>query len=69
LHDPLDDRVEEGLGELGLTVLDQQADVEELCVAQRCVAQRGDVELALQAFDAFPDPVVVEANPLLERVL
>ena len=40
LQDPRDHRVEEGLGELRLAVLDEQADVVELRVAPGLVAER-----------------------------
>ena len=66
---PLDHGVEERLGELRLAVLDEQADVVELRVAPGLVGERGDVELPAQPVDALADALVVEADPLLHRVL
>jgi len=69
LQDPFDHRVEERLGELRLAVLDEQTDVVELRVTPGLIAERPDVELAAQPVDALEDALVVEADPLLHRVL
>ncbi len=68
-QDPRDHRVEEGLGELGLVVLDEQADVVELRVPPSPVAEQVDVELGAEPGDALADALVVVADPLLHRVL
>ena len=62
---PRDHRVEERLGELGLQVVDQQADVGELRLLPGLDPERLDVELGADAIDAFGDPLVVEPDPLL----
>ena len=69
LQDPRDHRVEEGLGELRLAVLDEQADVAELRVLPGLLAERPEVELAAKPVDALADALVVEADTLLNRVL
>ena len=69
LQDPFDHRVEEGLGELRLAVLDEQADVEELRVAPGLVTERREVELTAKPVDALEDAFVVEADPFLHRAL
>ena len=69
VQDPRDHRVEERLGELGLRMVDEQADVEELCVLPDTDPERLDVELRAQAGDTLADALVVEADPLLDGLL
>ena len=69
LQHPGDDGVEERLGELGLAVVDEQADVIELRPAPGRVVERSRVELVAQPLDALPHAVVVEADALLHRLL
>jgi hypothetical protein len=56
-------RVEEGLGELGLVVVDQQADVVQLDLLPHVHRQRRGLELALQALGRLVDPLVVVLDP------
>jgi len=64
VQDARGDRVEEGLGQLGLVVLDQQPDVVQLHLLPGLLAQPGGLELALQALHALLDPLVVELDAL-----
>ena len=50
-------------------MVDEQADVEELRPLPRLVVQRLGAELSLEALDALPDPLVVEADPLADGLL
>ena len=50
-------------------MVDQQADVEELGFLPDLDVQGVDVELRPEARDALADTLVVEADPLLHRVL
>jgi hypothetical protein len=50
-------------------VVDEQADVLELHVAPRRVGERVDVEARAEQLDALEDALVVEADPLLHRLL
>ncbi len=68
-EDPRDHGVEERLGELGLRVVDEQADVQELRVLPDADAEGFDVELGPQARHALEHPLVVEADPFLHRPL
>ncbi len=63
------DRVEEGLGQLGLVVVDQQADVMQLDLVPHIHGLRAGLELFLQAAHAFLHPQVVELDALALRPL
>ncbi len=62
-------RVEEGLGQLGLPVVDQQADVEQLDLLPDLRRQHLGVELDLQAAPGFAHALVVERDALAHRAL
>ncbi len=61
------DRVEEGLGQLGLLVVDQQPDELELDRLPGGVVDGFGVELLVQALHGFVHPVVVELHPIAHR--
>ena len=58
------DRVEEGLGEFGLAVVGQQADVVQFDLLPDVHAERAGLESSLQPLDRFLDPQVVELDAL-----
>ena len=62
------DRVEEGLGELGLAVVDQHADELQLDLLPGAVVEGVGVELVVQALHGLVDAVVVELHTLAHRV-
>ena len=57
-------RVEEGLGELGLVVVDEQADVVQLDLLPDVHRQLAGLELALQPLGRLVDALVVELDAL-----
>jgi hypothetical protein len=61
------DRVEEGLGQLGLLVVDEQADEVQLGGLPGGVVDGFGVELFVQALHGFVHPVVVELHPVAHR--
>ena len=63
------DRIEEGLGQLGLVVVDEQADVVQLDLLPAVHRQRGDVELALQPHRRLLHALVVELDAQRLRTL
>ena len=62
------DRVEEGLGELGLAVVDQHADELQLDLLPGAVVEGVGVELVVQSLHRLVDAVVVELHALAHRV-
>jgi len=60
-------RIEEGLRQFRLLVVEQQADVEQLDLLPGSVVQGFGLELVAQALNAFLHPVVVEADAVLDR--
>ena len=62
-------RVEEGLGQFRLLVIEQQPDIEQLDLLPGSVVDRGGIELVAQALDAFIDPVIVKADALLDGLV
>ena len=68
-EDSRDHGVEERLGELGLGVVDEQADVEELGLLPDGSVERRDVEPCPEALDALDDARIVETDPLLHGLL
>jgi hypothetical protein len=62
-------RIEEGLGELGLQVVGQQADVVQLDLLPHVHRQRRGVEFALEPLCAFTDSLVVELDAFALRAL
>jgi hypothetical protein len=61
-------RIEEGLGELGLVVLDQQADGVQLDLVPGIARQLGRAELALQPLHRLVDAQVVVGDAVALRV-
>ncbi len=59
-------RIEEGLGQFRLLVVEQQADVEQLDLLPGRIVDGGGVELVAQALDTLVHAVVVEADALLD---
>ena len=62
------DRVEEGLGELGLAVLRQQRDVVPLDLLPVAGGELGRAELGADALDRLAHAVVVEGDPLAREL-
>ena len=62
-------RVEEGLGELGLRVVDEQPEVAKLHLTPVGVVHPVEVELGPQPLDVLAHTLVVEADPLLHGPL
>ena len=62
-------RVEEGLGELRLVMLDQHADVVQLDLVPHLHRQLAGAELGLQPLGALVDALVVELDALALRAL
>jgi hypothetical protein len=60
-------RIEEGLRQFRLLVVEQQADVEQLDLLPGGVVQVLGIEFVAQALDAFIDAVVVKADALADR--
>ena len=67
VHDPAEDRVEEGLGQFRLLVLVEQADVDQLDLLPRGVVDRLGVELRVELLDDLADTVVVELDAVLDQ--
>ena len=63
------DRVEEGLGQFGLPVVDQLADEQQFGALPDRVVQGGRSKIAVEAVDALAHAVLVIANSLADRVL
>ena len=62
-------RIEEGLGQFRLLVVEQQADIEQLDLLPGRIVDGGGVELVAQALDALVHAVVVEADALLDGLV
>ena len=62
-------RVEEGLGQLGLAVAGQQADVVQLDLLPDCHRQRAGVKVAPQPLDRFLDPAREEREAFALRLV
>ena len=62
-------RIEEGLGQFRLLVVEQQADIEQLDLLPGRIVDGGGVELVAQALDTLVHAVVVEADAFLHRLV
>ena len=63
------DRVEEGLRQLRLLVIDELADKEQFGALPHLIVERGCSELAIETLDAFTYAIFVIADALAHRVL
>ena len=61
-------RVEEGLGELRLLMIDQQADVLQLDLLPGGIVEGVGIKFGMQAGDGFLDTVVVELDAVANGV-
>ena len=63
VQDAAGDRVEEGLSQFGLVMIDQQADVVEFDLVPHVHGQVAGLELLFQPHRAFLDAQVIELDP------